>query len=74
MNDSIRLLQEFGFIEHGTKTGRYGTELVLVRDMTLSFDAAAPALTFPYFSIKYAGLYRARSGRNTTPTFFPTAF
>ncbi len=46
----IRLLQEFGFIEHGTKTGSYGTELVLTRGMTPAFDAAAPALTFPYIS------------------------
>lgn len=51
----IRLLQEFGFIEYGTKTSRYGTELVLVRNMTLSFDAAAPALTFPYFSTNTQG-------------------
>jgi hypothetical protein len=47
----IRLLQEFGFSEHGTKTGQYGTEIVLVRNMAPAFDVAAPALTFPYISI-----------------------
>ena len=47
----IRLLQEFGFIEHGTKTGTCGTELVLVRNMTPAFDLASPALTFPYISM-----------------------
>jgi hypothetical protein len=46
----IRLLQEFGFVEHGTKKGAYGTEMVLTRGMTQAFDAAAPALTFPYVS------------------------
>ena len=46
----IRLLQEFGFVEHGTKTGAYGTEMVLTRGMTQAFDAAAPTLTFPYVS------------------------
>jgi predicted nucleic acid-binding protein len=47
----IRLLQEFGFTEYGTRTGPYGTELVLVRNMTPAFDVNAPALTFPYFSM-----------------------
>jgi hypothetical protein len=47
----IRLLQEFGFTEHGMKTGPYGTELVLVRSMTPAFDVTAPALTFPYISL-----------------------
>jgi len=46
----IRLLQEFGFFEYGTKTSLHGTELVLVRSMTPTFDVAAPALTFPYVS------------------------
>jgi predicted nucleic acid-binding protein len=47
----IRLLREFGFVEHGAKTGPHGTELVLVRSMTPTFDVAAPAQTYPYFSI-----------------------
>jgi predicted nucleic acid-binding protein len=47
----IRLLQEFGFTEYGTKTGSHGTELVLVRNMRPAFNVAAPALTFPYVSM-----------------------
>jgi predicted nucleic acid-binding protein len=47
----IRLLQEFGFAERGTKIGPNGTELVLVRSMTPAFDVAAPALTFPFISM-----------------------
>jgi hypothetical protein len=47
----VRLLQDFGFVEHGTKTGAFGTELVLVRSMRKSFDAASPALTFPFISL-----------------------
>jgi len=46
----FQLLQDFGFTEHGTKTGTYGTEAVLVRDMRPAFNVAAPALTFPYVS------------------------
>jgi hypothetical protein len=47
----IRLVQEFGFTEHGTKTGPHGTELVLVRGMRPTFEPSAPALTFPYVSM-----------------------
>ena len=47
----VKLLQDFGFVEHGTKTGAYGKELVLVRSMQRSFDANAPALTFPIVSL-----------------------
>lgn len=47
----VRLLQDFGFVEHGTKTGAFGKELVLVRGMRKSFDANAPALTFPFVSL-----------------------
>ncbi len=47
----IRLLQGFGFNEVGIKTGRYGIELILARNMAPAFDATAPALTFPYFSL-----------------------
>jgi hypothetical protein len=46
----VRLLQDFGFVEHGTKTGAYGKEAVLVRDMRPSFEVKAPALTFPFVS------------------------
>jgi predicted nucleic acid-binding protein len=48
----IRLLQDFGFTEHGVKNGLTGNELVLVRGMRPpTFDASAPALTFPYVSM-----------------------
>ncbi len=48
----IRLLQEFGFVEHGLKTGTHGKEIVLVRGMRPpTFDVAAPAFTFPYVSM-----------------------
>ena len=47
----VKLLQDFGFIEHGTKTGQHGSELVLVRNMRVAFDAAAPALTFPFVGL-----------------------
>ncbi len=46
-----RLLQDFGFTEHGTKKSSHGTELVLVRSMRPAFDTAMPALTFPYVSL-----------------------
>jgi len=46
----VQLLQDFGFAEHGTKTGPYGAEAVLVRDMRPAFNIGAPALTFPYVS------------------------
>ncbi len=46
----VQLLQDFGFIEHGKKTGPYGTEAVLVRDTRPAFNIGAPALTFPYVS------------------------
>ncbi|MEO8051985.1 MAG: PIN domain-containing protein [Acidobacteriota bacterium] len=44
----IKLLEDFGFREHGTKTNAYGTEAVYVRDITPKFDAQDPKLTFPY--------------------------
>jgi predicted nucleic acid-binding protein len=46
-----KLLQDFGFVEHGAKTGPYGKELVLVRSMQRAFDANAPSLTFPIVSL-----------------------
>lgn len=47
----IRLLQEFGFTEHGTKRGPYGEELVLVRSMTPQFNETSPASTFPFVDV-----------------------
>ncbi len=52
----VRLLQDFGFIEHGTKTGPYGTELVLVRSMLRAFNTSAPAVTFPFVSLSSRAL------------------
>jgi hypothetical protein len=46
----IRILEDFGFKEHGTKVSAYGTEAVYVRDVTSRFDAQDPKLTFPYVS------------------------
>lgn len=44
----IKILEDFGFKEHGTKVNDYGTEAVYVRDMAPKFDAQDPKLTFPY--------------------------
>jgi hypothetical protein len=46
----IKLLEDFGFREHGTKVNAYGTEAVYVRDMMPRFDDQDPKLTFPYLS------------------------
>ena len=46
----IKILEDFGFKEHGTKVNAYGTEAVYVRDMTPRFDVQDPKLTFPYLS------------------------
>ncbi len=46
----IGLLEDWGFIYHGTKTSGNGTELVYVRDFTPSFDRTNPKLTFPFLS------------------------
>lgn len=46
----VKVLEDFGFGQHGTKSGPYGTELVFVRDMTPRFNAQDPKLTFPYVS------------------------
>lgn len=43
----IALLQEFGFVKHGTK----GDEWVLVRDMTPNLNRANPRHSFPYFGV-----------------------
>ena len=44
----IKILEDFGFRKHGTKTSANGAEEVYVRDMERSFDASDPKLTFPY--------------------------
>jgi hypothetical protein len=46
----IKILEDFGFREHGRKVSAYGTEAVYVRDMAPKFDAGDPKLTFPYVS------------------------
>lgn len=46
----IKLLEDFGFREHGRKLNPYGTEWVYVRDMTPRFDRQDPKLSFPYVS------------------------
>ncbi len=46
----IKILEDFGFKEHGTKINPYGTEAVYVRNMTPIFSAEDPKQTFPYFS------------------------
>ncbi len=47
----VKILEDFGFVRHGTKSGPYGKEAVYVRDMRRVFDSDSPALTFPYVSI-----------------------
>lgn len=46
----IRMLEDWGFARHGTKTSRGGTEQVYVRDFRPRFDEADPRQTYPYFS------------------------
>jgi len=46
----VRLLEDFGFREHGKKINAYGQESVYVRDTSPSFDATDPKKTFPYVS------------------------
>jgi predicted nucleic acid-binding protein len=46
----IKILEDFGFREHGAKAGAHGQETVYVRDMAPRFDAQDPKLTFPFFS------------------------
>lgn len=45
-----KLLEDFGFRLHGEKRNPQGNEHVYVRDMSPSFDAADPKLSFPYVS------------------------
>ncbi len=46
----VDLLASFGFKKWGTKSNQYGQETVLVRNMSPSFDASNPQLTYPYVS------------------------
>lgn len=46
----IKILEEFGFKEHGIKANAGGGEAVYVRDMTPRIDAKDPLVTFPYIS------------------------
>lgn len=46
----IRLLEDWGFVRHGTKTTEAGSEQVLVRDFHPTFDANDPRRTYPYLS------------------------
>lgn len=46
----IRLLEDFGFRQHGRKINSFGDEQVYVRDMTPRFDGQDPKLSFPYVS------------------------
>lgn len=44
----ISLLEQFGFIQHGTKTSASGTERVYVRDFSKQANLQQPKLTFPW--------------------------
>jgi predicted nucleic acid-binding protein len=46
----IMLLQDFGFVRHGTKTTAHGTETVYVRSMARMFDTDDCKRTFPFVS------------------------
>lgn len=46
----IRLLEDWGFVRHGTKAGPAGTERVYVRNLGPAFDPADPRRTYPFFS------------------------
>ena len=46
----IGLLEDWGFVYHGTKLTVNGEELVYVRDFTPSFNIENPKLTFPYLT------------------------
>jgi predicted RNA-binding protein with PUA-like domain len=47
----VKILEDFGFTQHGWKTSAHGSEAVYVRSMARTFDAEHPALTFPYISV-----------------------
>lgn len=46
-----RLLEEWGFYEHGWKDSSGGRESVFVRDFRRRVDPGNPKLTFPYISV-----------------------
>lgn len=46
----IGLLEDWGFVYHGTKLTENGEELVYVRDFTPVFNIENPKLTFPYLT------------------------
>lgn len=46
----IRLLEDWGFLHHGTKASQAGKEQVFVRDFRPYFDVADPRRTYPYLS------------------------
>lgn len=48
----IRLLEDWGFTQHGTKTSAGGIEQVFVRDFRPAFNATDPRKTYPYVSRK----------------------
>lgn len=48
----VRLLEDWGFVHHGTKTSEAGLEHVLVRDFRPAFAATDPRRTYPYLSRK----------------------
>lgn len=50
----IELLEEYGFVRHGTKTTAGGEELVYIRDFSPAFNPVDPKKTFPYLSPKTA--------------------
>lgn len=46
----VRLLQEYGFAKHGTKTSSSGVESVYVKSMLPKFDALNFKTTYPYIN------------------------
>jgi len=46
----IHLLEDYGFVHHGTKRNSYGDEEVYTRDMRPAFNAQCPRTTFPYIA------------------------
>jgi predicted nucleic acid-binding protein len=46
----VSLLEDFGFVHHGSKMSHGGAEEVYIRSLEKGFDLANPRLTYPYFS------------------------
>jgi predicted nucleic acid-binding protein len=46
----INLLEDFGFLRHGTKQNLSSNELVYVRNIAKEMDSINPRLTYPFFS------------------------